>query len=254
MPPPSWCLITLTAGAIVAGGGVATAVILTSGPFADPDEQVAPATPAPSETAGPTETASPSATASPSPTAVSPTATPGADDRLDVDERFDPALLPAADTSDWVTYEGPEGTVAIRAPREFTVLPSARTDYTGTTVLGDAFKVLLVAEPSAEFVPRPGDVWGDFVTGIEPHTFRTEEQQSYQVRYSVMAAGSQAEVVATQFENPAGFEPGVGGLTLFLTVPGPDGRYFNGAIHIALPTECTTIAVAQAILAEVTWR
>ena len=154
MPLPSWFLVTLTAGAIVAGGGVATAVILTSGPFADSDEQVAPATPAPGETAGP------SAAASPSPKAVSPTATPAADDRLDVDERFDPAMLPAVDTSDWVTYEGPEGTVAIRAPREFTVLSSSHHEYTGTTVIGDAFKVPLVAEPSAEFAPRPGDVWG----------------------------------------------------------------------------------------------
>ena len=196
MPLPSWFLITLTAGAIVAGGGVATAVILTSGPFADSDEQVAPATPAPSETAGPTETASPSATAIPSPTAVSPTATPGADDRLDVDERFDPAMLPAVDTSDWVTYEGPEGTIAIRVPRSFTVLTSPGTEYSGTTVTGDAFKVLLVAKPTPEFVAQPGDVWGDFTTGPVSVTFNTEDDYLYQERYSLAVGGSQGELIA----------------------------------------------------------
>ena len=69
-----------------------------------------------------------------------------------------------------------------------------------------------------------------------------------------MAAGAQGQVVATQYERLGGLEPGVGLLTLFVSLPGPDGRYFNGAIHIALPADYATVAVAQAILTEVTWR
>jgi hypothetical protein len=246
---PSWFLVTLTASAIVAGGGVATAVILTSGPFADSDEQVAPATPAPSETA------SPSAAASPSPTAVSPTATPAADDRLDVDERFDPALLPAVDTSDWVAYAGEQGAVRVRAPRDFTVWPSTATDYTGTEVLGDAFKIRRIAAPldGKEFNPEPGDVWIDMTMARKPIGYETDEPYLQQLRYPILIQGVHGEVVATQFEQPANFLPGVGALTLHATIPGPAGRFMIAGAQIALPADLATIAIAQEILKGMEW-
>jgi hypothetical protein len=236
--------IGLAVGAATAGGAVVVAVLTTSGPFANSPDDPAPPSAAAEKTATATHP-SPSPTVDPQP------------DQLAPDQPFDPARLPPVDTSGWVAYEGPKGTITVRVPPTYRVRASFSTDYTGERVLGDAFKVLSVKNlPSAAvgFAAEPGDLWADLATEPNARAFATEQQVAHQVRYRLMVGGIEAEVIATQFREVAGFEPGVGALTLFVSAPGPDGRHLNGAVHVALPADWTTIATAQAILTEVIWR
>lgn len=248
---PSWLLAVLAVAGIAGGATAALLVLSTSGPSADltgnPDQSSLPAagSPSPSPTLG---------TTSGSP-ATRPTANPAQNaTKLDVDEPFDPAKLPAVDTSTWVVHIGPRRQLTIRAPESWTVTTQEHFEYTGTTVIGDSAKVLKVANlPTAPvgFLPKPGDVWADIATEpayVAYSVGSNDQQMFHQVRFAALISGHNADVLATQFKRPAGFEPGVGALTFFVSVQGPGGEYLVAAVHVALPADLTTIAEAQALL------
>jgi hypothetical protein len=180
----------------------------------------------------------------------------GAEATLDVDERFDPAKLPPVDTTGWVASTGPSGELTVRVPPGWWADASAQTDHTGTTVIGDFVKVLklrpgIVPGRPVGYAPQPGDVWADITTERTLRSYSTEVRIFHQVTYKRSLGGRDIEITATQFDRLETFEPGVGALTLFISVPTPSGGYLNAAIHVALPADLTTIAQAQAVLTEI---